>query len=40
MFSHFGVPTRVERENETYIEGAKVYITDGDGVIELMEKIV
>jgi hypothetical protein len=27
-FHHFGVPVSVEQENETYIEGAKVFITD------------
>ena len=27
-FHHFGVPTSVKGENETYIEGAKVYVTD------------
>lgn len=27
-FHHFGVPTSVQQENETYLEGAKVYITD------------
>ena len=27
-FRHFGVPTTVEGENETYLEGAKVHITD------------
>ena len=29
-FDHFGVPTSEKRENETYIEGAKVYITSPD----------
>ena len=28
QFHHFGVPTSEKRENETYLEGAKVYITD------------
>ena len=28
QFHHFGVPTSVKRENENYIEGAKVYVTD------------
>ncbi|MFP4055232.1 MAG: hypothetical protein ACLF0G_00005 [Candidatus Brocadiia bacterium] len=27
-FHHFGVPTSTKQENETYLEGAKVYITD------------
>ena len=27
-FHHFGVPTDAQGENETYIEGAKVYATD------------
>jgi len=27
-FHHFGVPTRTKQENETYLEGARVYITD------------
>ena len=27
-FHHFGVPVSVEQENEIYIEGAKVFITD------------
>ena len=27
-FHHFGVPTNTKQENETYLEGAKVYITD------------
>lgn len=27
-FHHFGVPVSAEQENETYIEGAKVFITD------------
>ena len=25
---HIGIPSRDERENETYLEGAKLYITD------------
>ena len=29
-FKHFGVPTQTVQENETYIEGAKVYVTDPD----------
>lgn len=28
QFHHFGVPTNVVGNNETYIAGAKVYITD------------
>lgn len=27
-FHHFGVPTDAKQDNETYLEGAKVYITD------------
>jgi hypothetical protein len=27
-FHHFGVPVNVKQDNETYIEGAKVFITD------------
>jgi len=27
-FHHFGVPTSVKSENETYVEGAKVYVSD------------
>ena len=27
-FAHFGVPTKKKQPNETYLEGAKVYITD------------
>jgi len=27
-FHHVGVPTKVKQPNETYIEGAKVHITD------------
>lgn len=27
-FHHFGVPTQTKQDNETYLEGAKVYITD------------
>jgi hypothetical protein len=27
-FHHFGVPVSTTQDNETYIEGAKVYITD------------
>jgi hypothetical protein len=27
-FHHFGVPVSVEQDNETYIEGAKVFVTD------------
>ncbi len=30
-FHHFGVPVNVEQENEIYIEGAKVFITDSEG---------
>ena len=29
-FHHFGVPTQTRQENETCIEGAKVYVTDPD----------
>jgi hypothetical protein len=29
-FKHFGVPTTAPQENETYIEGAKVFVTDPD----------
>ena len=29
-FHHFGVPTRTQQDGETYLEGAKVYITDPD----------
>lgn len=28
QFDHFGVPTTVKGENETYIAGAKVFITN------------
>jgi hypothetical protein len=27
-FHHFGVPVNAKQENETYIEGGKVFITD------------
>ena len=27
-FHHFGVPTQTKQDNETYLEGAKVFITD------------
>lgn len=27
-FAHFGVPTKKKQPGETYLEGAKVYITD------------
>jgi len=27
-FHHFGVPTSAEHDNETYIEGAKVHVSD------------
>ena len=30
VFHHFGVPIQAKQENETYIEGAKVYITDAE----------
>jgi len=30
QFHHFGVPTSVVQDNETYVEGAKVYVTDPD----------
>ena len=29
-FHHVGVPTSIKQENETYLEGAKVSITDPD----------
>ena len=29
-FHHFGVPTTRRSENETYIEGGKVFVTDPD----------
>ena len=29
-FHHFGVPTNVEQDGETYIEGAKVFVTDAE----------
>lgn len=29
-FAHFGVPTAKKQPGETYLEGAKVYITDPD----------
>ena len=29
-FHHFGVPTNATHENERYIEGGKVYITDAE----------
>jgi hypothetical protein len=29
-FHHVGIPTQQKRDNETYLEGAKVYITDMD----------
>jgi hypothetical protein len=25
---HFGIPTAIERENETYLEGGKLFVTD------------
>jgi len=28
QFSHIGIPSAVVRENETYIEGAKLHVTD------------
>ena len=28
IFHHYGVPTNVKQDGETYIEGAKVFITD------------
>jgi len=28
QFHHFGVPTDVKADNETFIEGGKVYVTD------------
>ncbi len=28
QFHHFGVPTNEQQPNETYLEGAKVFITD------------
>ena len=27
-FNHVGIPTTVERENETFLEEAKLYVTD------------
>ena len=30
VFHHYGVPTDAKHENEIYIEGAKVYITDAE----------
>jgi hypothetical protein len=29
-FHHFGVPTRTPQPNETFLEGAKVHVTDPD----------
>jgi len=29
-FAHFGVPTKQQQPGETYLEGAKVYVTDPD----------
>jgi len=29
-FHHFGVPTHTKQDNETYLDGAKVFITDPD----------
>ena len=29
-FHHFGVPVNVEQDNETYIAGARVFITDAE----------
>ncbi len=29
-FSHLGIPTTIKQENETYLEGGKLYITDFD----------
>ena len=29
-FHHIGIPTTQKRENETYLEGAKLYISDID----------
>lgn len=29
-FHHYGVPTNVEQDGETYIEGAKVFVTDAE----------
>jgi hypothetical protein len=28
VFHHFGVPVSAKQDNETYIEGAKVFVTD------------
>ena len=28
VFHHFGVPTNAKQENEVYLDGAKVYVTD------------
>ena len=27
-FQHIGIPTQTQRENETYLEGAKLFVTD------------
>lgn len=27
-FSHIGIPSTVKRDNETYLEGARLYVTD------------
>ena len=29
-FHHYGVPTHVKQDGETYIEGAKVFVTDAE----------
>ena len=30
-FHHFGVPVNTAQRNETYLDGAKVYVTDPEG---------
>lgn len=29
-FHHVGIPTQTRRENETYLEGAKLFVTDAE----------
>ncbi len=29
-FHHIGIPTQTQREGETYLEGAKLYVTDAE----------
>lgn len=36
-FSHIGIPTRSPQENEIYLEGAKLYVTDFDQSENLIE---